>query len=342
MPSTIQWNRLLTIFMAIALVSCASQEQKKEGIQAYHLPIPVGFPEMDIPDDNPMTVEAVALGKRMFFDPIMSNDYTVSCASCHLPELAYADTVAVSNGVHDDRLGRRNSPSLANVGYLKALFSEGGVPSLELQVLAPLGEQSEMDLQIRDAVSRMKEDSGYVQLSRKAYGREVDPWVITHALAAFERTLISGDSPFDRYFYQGIEGAISKQAKNGWEHFQELNCTSCHTAPLFTDQGFYNIGLYEHYEDSGRGRLHDDPRDRGKFKVPSLRNVALTAPYMHDGSMETLMNVLEHFASGGAEHPNKSPLIAKFELDEETRNELIAFLESLTDETFVSNEEYRP
>lgn len=342
MPLTTRWNRVLVIFLAVVIVSCGIREQKDIGPTAYHLSIPEGFPEMDIPEDNPMTIEAVALGKRMFFDPIMSHDYTVSCASCHLPEYAFADTVAVSDGVHEDRPGRRNSPSLANAGYLKALFSEGGVPSLELQVLAPLGERSEMDLQIRDAVARMKQDSGYVQLARKAYGREVDPWVITHALAAFQRTLISGDSPFDRFHYQGEADAISEEAKNGWKRFQAWNCIACHTAPLFTNQGFYNIGLYEEYEDSGRGRLHDDPKDHGKFKVPSLRNVALTAPYMHNGSLKSLDEVIEHFASGGKNHPNKSALITGFELDEQAKNELIAFLESLTDETFVSNTEYRP
>ena len=289
-----------------------------------------------------MTVEAVELGKRLFFDPLLSDDYSVSCASCHLPEYAFADTVPVSAGVHEDRPGKRNSPSLANVGYLKALFSEGGVPSLELQVLAPLGERSEMDLQIRDAVARMKEDSGYVQLSRIAYEREPDPWVITHALAAFERTLISGNSPFDQYFYQGQEEAISQAAKNGWKRFQALNCNACHTPPLFTNQGFFNIGLYEEYADTGRGRLHDDPKDVGKFKVPSLRNVALTAPYMHDGSLKNLDEVLAHFASGGKDHPNKSALIRGFELEEQAKDELIAFLESLTDESFVNNREYRP
>ncbi|NNK80742.1 MAG: cytochrome-c peroxidase, partial [Flavobacteriales bacterium] len=199
----IQWNRIAIILVAGFLSACDSPSSDREAPQVYHLRVPAGFPEMVIPEDNPMTVEAVELGKLLFYDPILSEDYTVSCASCHIQEYAFADTVAVSAGVHDDRPGRRNSPSLANVGYQKALFMEGGVPNLELQVLAPLGEKSEMDLQIRDAVKRMKENRAYVDLARKAYQREIDPWVITNALAAFERTLISADSPFDRYYYQG-------------------------------------------------------------------------------------------------------------------------------------------
>jgi cytochrome c peroxidase len=318
------------------------QEEKERGTTPYHLDIPMGFDPMPIPDDNPLTVEGVELGKKLFYDPILSSDYNMSCAGCHLQEYAFADTVPISRGAHHEHIGTRNSPSLANVGYLKALFSEGGVPSLELQVLAPMGEKSEMDLQIRDAVSRMKEIPEYVDLAKRAYDREIDPWVITHALASFQRTLISGDSPFDRYYYQGKEEAISQAAKNGWKRFQALNCNACHSGFLFTGQGFFNIGLYEEYEDTGRGRLHDDPKDIGKFKVPSLRNVALTAPYMHDGSLETLDEVLDHFASGGKDHPNKSSLVRGFELDSVARGELLAFLESLTDKNFIQNKEYRP
>ena len=324
------------------LFSCDISEPENTGPVPYHLHTPEGFPDMEIPSDNPMTVEAVELGRELFFDPMLSMDYSVSCASCHFPAYAFSDTVAVSPGVHKDRVGKRNAYSLANVGYLKALFMEGGVPSLELQVLAPMGERSEMDLQISEAVERMKKNELYVSLTEQAYGREVDPWVITRALAAYQRTLVSGDSPFDHFLYKNDQDAITAEAKAGWELFQSYKCASCHKGHLLTDQGFYNIGLYQEYNDPGRGRLTDDPKDHGKFRVPSLRNVALTAPYMHDGSLETLDAVIDHFASGGENHPNKSDSIGSFELEEKEKEAMIAFLNSLTDSTFLYNKEHLP
>lgn len=343
MPYHTVFNKLTAYLLFLATVtSCTTAEIKDIGPTPLVLAIPAGFPDMKIPADNPMTVEAVALGRELFFDPILSKDYSISCASCHFPDHAFSDTVAVSAGVHQDRLGNRNAYGLGNVGFLEALFMEGGVPSLELQVLAPMGERSEMDLQIRDAVSRMNEIPEYVDLAKKAYDREIDPWVITSALAAYQRTLISGDSPFDRYYYEGQENAIDAEAKAGWEHFQALNCTACHSAPLFTNQGYFNIGLYEAYDDPGRGRLTDKPEDHGKFRVPSLRNVSLTAPYMHDGSLKDLSSVIDHFASGGFAHLNKSSLIHGFAISEEEKGELIAFLESLTDSSFVHNSDHLP
>jgi cytochrome c peroxidase len=339
MHSAIVWNNILLFSGFVLLISCAPKEEQDHTPTPYHLDIPAGFSEMKIPADNPMTVEAVELGHRLFFDPILSKDYSISCASCHLPSHAFADTTAVSRGVHQERIGNRNSPSLANVGYLNALFMEGGVPSLELQVLAPLGERNEMDLQLTEAVARLNQDSSYVQLAKKAYNREIDPWLITRALAAYQRSLISGNSPFDQYAYQGKEDAISQEAKNGWLRFQAFNCNACHTGFMFTNQGYFNIGLEEEYSDPGRGRLTDKPEDHGKFRVPSLRNVAVTAPYMHDGSLKSLSEVIDHFASGGKSHENKSPLISGFKIDEQGKKELIAFLESLTDQNFIQKHE---
>lgn len=341
MRSHILWIELLVILMA-GLVSCDNGKVEPYIPEPYHLDIPKGFDEMPIPEDNPMTYEAVELGQALFFDPILSNNQSLSCASCHLLGNAFADTLPVSPGVHEDRIGNRNSPSLANVGYLEKLFMEGGVPSLEMQVLAPLGERSEMDLNLPDAVERISKIPRYVDLAKKAYDREVDPWVLTRAIAAYQRTLISGDSKFDQYRYHGKKDAISAEAIKGWDLFQDLECTGCHSGFLLTDQSYANIGLYEDDLDPGRGRLTDDPADHGKFRVPSLRNVAVTAPYMHDGSMETLEEVLDHFASGGLEHPNKSEMIRGFEMSIEQRSQLIAFLESLTDSTFITNRAHLP
>jgi cytochrome c peroxidase len=336
------WTKSLILCLCaagVALVACTSsqtEEAAEHTKQAYDLSAPEWFPEMQIPDDNPMTLEAVALGHRLFFDPLLSKDYSVSCASCHHPELAFADNSPLSAGVHKQNVGRRNSYSLANVGYLEALFMEGGVPSLELQVLAPLGERSEMDLQIRDAVLRMQADSIYVQMSVDAYDREIDPWVVTRALAAYQRTLVSGNSSFDLYYYEKVDDAISIDAKKGWKHFQSLGCVSCHQLPLFTDQGYHNIGLYSKYADSGRARLTDRPEDHGKFRTPSLRNVAVTGPYMHDGSLGTLQEVIAHFERGGLKHQNRSPLIRPLQVDSTQKSQLIAFLTCLTDSSFIT------
>ncbi len=326
----------------IVLLLVACEAPKADGPTPLTLDIPKGFPPMNIPSDNPMTVEAVDLGRQLFFDPLLSKDYSISCASCHFPAYAFSDTVAVSPGVHEDRLGNRNAYPLANVGYLQALFMEGGVPSLELQVMAPMGETSEMDMPLHEAVERMRGNKTYVELSQKAYDREIDPWVVTRALAAYQRTLISGDSSFDHFLYHGEKDALSDDAKAGWKRFKAFGCYSCHSGPLLTDQRYYNIGLYSEYDDPGRGRLTDDPDDRGKFRVPSLRNVALTAPYMHDGSIKSLDEVIDHFALGGKVHINKSSLIKEFEIDEQGKRELIAFLESLTDSTFISNTDHLP
>lgn len=329
----------LSVFV---LLLAACEAPVADGPTPLALDIPKGFPPMNIPSDNPMTVEAVELGRQLFFDPLLSKDYSVSCASCHFPAYAFSDTVAISPGVHKDRLGNRNAYPLANVGYLKALFMEGGVPSLELQAMAPMGERSEMDMPLHEAVDRMKGDKNYVELSETAYSRDIDPWVVTHALAAYQRTLISGNSPFDHFLYHGEKDALTDDAKAGWKRFKALGCTSCHKGHLLTDQGFYNIGLYEEYDDPGRGRLTDEPTDNGKFRVPSLRNIALTAPFMHDGSLKTLDQVIDHFASGGKAHVNKSSLIQGFEIDEQGKLELIAFLQSLTDSTFISNTDHLP
>jgi len=172
----------LAIFLILSLASCTSDEY----IQDY----PHSFPELEYPEDNKPKASRVELGRRLFFDPILSKDSTISCSSCHLPEFAFADTVAISSGVNGPS-GNRNSYSLLNVGYQKALFMEGGVPTLELQALAPLGESSEQQILISDAAKRFKKIKAYQDLAKKAYNREVDPYVITRALAAYERTLVS-------------------------------------------------------------------------------------------------------------------------------------------------------
>jgi len=307
------------------------------------LSVPEGFPEIPFPEDNELTAERWRLGKKLFFDPIMSIDSSISCGSCHKQELAFADNVFVSPGV-ENRLGNRNAPSLANVAFLPHLLREGGVPTLEQQVFVPIQEHAEFDNNILVIAERMNKIESYVNVSQKAYGRIPDPFVITRALSAFQRTIISGESDYDDYTHRSNSSALNTQEIRGMELFfsEELACTSCHGGILFSDHSFQNNGLFENYEDDGRYLLTLEETDRALFKVPSLRNVALTAPYMHNGSFETLEEVIEHYNSGGENHPNKSILIKPLGLNNTEKEDLIAFLTSLNDYNFINNPLYMP
>lgn len=308
----------------------------------YAVELPQGFPPLPVPEDNALTQSRVELGKRLFFDSRLSSDGMISCASCHLPENAFSDPRQVSLGVHE-RPGFRNSPTLANVAYQPRLFMDGGVPNLEMQILAPFDEHSEFDLPIDEAAERLLEDFELIQLSQMAYNRDPDPFVITRALSAYQRTLISGQSAYDRYI-NGDAFAMSPDAIAGMELFfsSKTDCSACHSGVFLTDFSYQNIGLYEAYSDYGRERVTADPNDRGKFKVPTLRNVAVTAPYMHDGSLSTLQEVVAHFNAGGGQNELQHPAVRPLHLTENEQAQLVAFLEALTDETFINNSEHRP
>jgi len=304
--------------------------------------VPAGFPEIEFLDSNTYSYERWELGKRLFFDPIMSEDFSISCASCHAPELAFSDDVALSDGVHG-RAGTRNAPGLANVAYHPYFTREGGVPTLEMQVLVPIQEHNEFDMNILEIAERLMQDTSYVGMSQRAYGRDPDAYVITRSIAVFERTLISGNSDYDKAQNQGIEGAMTAEAKRGLELFQSerTNCSSCHGGFNFTDYSFQNNGLYDLYEDPGRYRLTLDSSDYALFKTPSLRNIELTKPYMHDGSMGSLEEVIEHYDSGGKNAPQKSRLIKPLGLSEQEKSDLLAFLKSLTDHEFAGNPKFK-
>lgn len=322
-------NKWLLIFFTLLFISCGKERANQNEI--YQLDIPQGFPDPIIPEDNQLTYERIELGKRLFYDPILSKDGTISCESCHKQEFAFADNIAISAGV-EGRLGFRNSMSLANMAYQDALMREGGVPTLEMQVLVPIQDHNEMDFNILSVAERLNLDSTYVNASIRAYNRIPDAFVITRALASFQRTMLSGDSDYDR-------NLLDEKEENGKELFfsDELACSSCHGTFLFTNQTIENNGLYEVYEDSGKYRLTNLQEDIGRFKVPSLRNIEITAPYMHNGSISSLEEVIEHYASGGKNHFNKSELIIGFSITDDEKDNLISFLKSLTDNNFTNN-----
>lgn len=305
------------------------------------LAVPEGFPVPEFPAGNELTMERWELGKRLFFDPVMSSDSTVSCASCHLPNQAFSDVRAFSPGVAN-RPGTRNSPSLANIAYHPYFTREGGVPTLEMQILVPIQEHNEFDMNILDIAERLNSDSSYVQASRQAYGREPDAFVITRSIACFERTILSGDSDYDQ-FMNGRKSALTNAEVRGMDLFfsERLACSQCHGGFNFTNYAFENNGLYENYADLGRFRLTGNEADRALFKVPTLRNVGVTAPYMHDGSLSTLEAVVEHYNSGGKNHPHQSSLIRPLNMTDGEKNDLVRFLKALTDEAFINNPKFR-
>lgn len=308
----------------------------------YQWNLPPGFPPVPVPNDNTMTYERVELGKRLFFDKQLSQDFSISCATCHEPSRSFTEDRPISAGVNG-ALGLRNATSLANVGYQQALFAEGGVPSLELQAIAPIIEEHEMNLSFAELVERLSEDESYVEQFQRAYGTTPQIEPIVKALSAFQRTLISGQSRYDQYQYQGISTALNASEIRGMDLFfsEEVGCGHCHSGFLLTNQGFENIGLYADYDDEGVARLTDNPADIGRFKVPSLRNIEVTSPYMHDGSIQTLEEVVAHFASGGAGHMNQSEWVKPLELSEQDRADLVNFLKSLTDHNFLSNPNFQ-
>ena len=318
---------LIGVVAVLFLYSCEVEPINN----SFKLTVPKGFPEISVPNDNALSLERIALGKRLFYDPILSKDSTISCNSCHFQEYAFADNRSISPGV-EERLGKRNSMSLANVAYADVLLREGGVPNLEMQVLVPIQEHNEMDFNIVAVAERMQSDSSYVKQSLEAYNRMPDAFVITRAIASFERTLLSGNSRYD-------SNILSASERNGRDLFfsDSLACSSCHGTFLFTNQEMENNGLYEQYPDSGRYILTRLQEDIGRFKVPSLRNVELTSPYMHDGSLSTLEHVVDHYESGGSNHFNQSNLVKGFNLTAEERANLIVFLQSLTDYEFTQN-----
>ena len=323
-------------------ISCAKDSPQPVSKSGQLTDIPEGFDEINYPSGNEFSKARWELGKRLFFDPILSADGNVSCASCHKPHIAFSDDVAFSPGANDAP-GTRNAPSLANVAYHPYFTREGGVPTLEMQILVPIQEHNEFNTNIVELAEILSKDQSYVEMSQEAYERDPDPYVITRAIANFERTLISGNSAFDEYYYQGNKMALTPVQKIGMDLFFGIaNCSSCHGGFNFTQYAFENNGLYESFDDPGRFRLNRDSADLSRFKVPSLRNVALTAPYMHDGSLFSLTDVVEHYNEGGKNHPNKSSQIKPLHLSEGEVIALVSFLEGLTDYSFITNKLLQP
>lgn len=337
-------TRLAACFTAVAcsavLAGCsdgASTEREAEGPA---IVIPQGFPSFEAPADNEPTRARIELGRRLFYDERLSRTEEVACASCHLQEHAFADPNRVSIGV-EGRTGTRNAPALVNLAWGKSFFWHGGVPSLEVQAIAPIRNPLEMDMTLEEVAGRLMLDEQLVDEFEQAYEQGPSESTITRALASFGRSLVSGNSPYDRYLAGGKD-ALSEAAVRGEALFngERGECFHCHVGYNFTNNAFRNNGSEPDDPDEGRREVTLKDSDLGKFKVPTLRNIAVTAPYMHDGSLETLDDVIAVYVQGGRGHPNTDPTIEPLELTAEDQLDLRAFLEALTDEDFLTNQAF--
>ncbi|MEM1115399.1 MAG: cytochrome c peroxidase [Bacteroidota bacterium] len=321
-----------TLCLAAALVAVASgcDGSGPEAPATVEVRVPEGFAPLPVPPQNPLRADRAALGERLFFDPILSRDRTISCGSCHLPEAAFTDGLAKSVGI-DGRVGLRNAPTLLNVAYRKSLFWDGGALFLESQALVPLEDPNEMDLAPEAALERLRAHPEYPALFAEAFdGEGPSVQTLAYALAAFQRTLVSAPTAFDRH-RAGDATALGAEARAGLALF-ETHCQACHAGPQLTTDGFENNGAAVTDDDPGRERITFSGADRGTFRVPSLRALARTAPYFHDGRFATLEAVVDHYDRGGDGTPGQSPRVRPLRLTDAERDALVAFLATLDDE----------
>ena len=323
---------IFSVALILTFLAACKKQDVNDGNTVIKITVPKGFPYPDIPSDNQPTANKIALGKMLFLDPILSRDSSISCSSCHHKDLFFTDQLQVSKGIAG-RTGIRNAPSLINVAWQKSMFWDGGVPTLEQQVLAPIAAHSEMDYDVNAVVARLAAHPIYARLTKQAFGEAPSVFTLTRAIACYERTLISTRSKFDDYRYYNSTTALSESESRGMDIFfgEKGECFHCHNEYNFTSNDFRNNGLYAYYADSGRARITLLGTDVGLFKVPSLRNVSMTAPYMHDGSLSTLEQVVLHYNSGGQNHPNKSPFVKPLHLSVQDQQDLVNFLKALTD-----------
>ncbi|MEM6319033.1 MAG: cytochrome c peroxidase [Bacteroidota bacterium] len=311
------------------------------------------LPKMDIPADNPLTEAGIELGRFLFYDPILSKDEKMACANCHFQQHGFADPTAVSVGV-DGIPGTRSSMALINAGYYtKGLFWDGQVQTLEEQALLPVEDVLELHTEWESVITKLQNHPDYPKRFREAFGidnsGEITKELAAKAIAQFERSLVSANSKYDQVV-RG-EAFFTDEELNGFELFFDVpndlpdaECGHCHNAPLFTVNQYFNNGLdsvgsLNDFKDKGLGAVTNNPFDNGKFRAPTLRNIALTAPYMHDGRFQTLEEVVDHYNEGAHFADNLDPLIASkgLGLTEQQKKDLISFMHALTDTSFTNN-----
>ncbi|HET9645410.1 MAG TPA: cytochrome c peroxidase [Burkholderiaceae bacterium] len=291
------------------------------------------LPGVPIPEQNANTPARVELGRSLFFDPRISGNGAISCATCHNPTLGWSDGLKTAVGMNGKVLPRA-TPTVVNTAYNTQFMWDGRKKSLEDQALGPMKTPEEMNTNFPATISRLKASSGYVSMFEKAYpGEGITEETMAKAIAAFERTVVSNDSPFDRWL-AGDRTAITESQWRGFKVFTDPNkgnCAACHTGPNFTDNGYHNIGIKASGQpDLGRFNIKSLASMKGAFKTPTLRDIELTAPYFHDGSAATLRDVVEHYTRGGDDRSNLSPNMKPLALTEQDKDDLVQFMKALS------------
>lgn len=343
--------RFSTLLSLMAAAACGAPDTATPSPERPSAPLvdsksPAGFPLGSVversPSENQLTEPRARLGKRLFFDSRLSRTGEVSCGTCHQQPSAFAQPDRVSAGV-DSLLGTRNAPALLNLAWGESFFWDGRARSLEEQAGKPIENPVEMDLPLSDAVARIAAEPSYVRDFAEAYATSPNEEALRRALASFVRTLVSSESPYDRHL-RGDDGAFGEAEQRGEELFlsEKGGCFHCHPAGMLTNEGFFHNGSYDGGEDTGRALLTGRSGDIGKFKVPGLRNVENTAPYMHDGSLPTLESVIDQYDQGGRGDPNTDPQIVPLSLSDDEKADLLAFLRSLTDAAVLVDPRYQP
>lgn len=348
----LNWSKIVLLLCCFGLLSCERDIPIVEAIDynPTFIPfeVPRRFPSPNLPSDNPLSEEGIALGKKLFYDPILSGNNTLSCADCHFQSKGFSDPATFSVGI-EGVLGTKNASAIINAAWNTSNFWDGRTISLEEQALGPVTSFIELHSPSWEQVAQeLMDNSEYKALFKQAFNADIiDSSHIVKAIAQFERIIISSDSKFDKFL--DYRASLTPSELRGKEIFntEKGDCFHCHSYPLFTSNLFHNNGLDpEGIMDNGRFNVTNDPNDKGKFKSPTLRNVELTAPYMHDGRFATLEDVIDHYNFGGHNSSTIDPLMKKVDiglgLTQQDKTDLVNFLKTLTDSTFINNPEFRP
>ena len=348
MLHSLRW--VIPFLLAVFAIGCGTEPVDEGPVlpvgDPVEIAVPLGLPPLEIPADNPPTAETIALGRRLYYDKGLSVDSTVSCASCHRPDAGFADPDQFSEGVNGQK-GGRQAPPVMNAAYFTTQFWDGRAASLEDQAGGPVENPIEMAFTHEGVVDRLSGDPSYVAQFKEAWGDGPIVFeMVSKSIASFERTVLVGNSPFDRYLFGGEKDAMSEEAIRGLELFRDPkkgNCEVCHTIneeeeyALFTDNKFHNLGVGAEIDgslsDPGRVEISEDEKDTGAFKTPHLRNIADSGPYMHDGHLKTLKEVLDFYIGAGNSNDFRDEEIHELDfLTAQERTDLIAFMEALTGE----------
>ena len=333
-------NRLIYFFpIFLLIVSCEDYQLKRDAMPLGYNPPEYGEPLYDY-DNNELTKQGFELGRALFYDPILSLDTTISCADCHQQAVAFAHAGHDISHGFESRLGTRNSPAIFNNRWYPAFFWDGGSNHIEITPLNAITNPVEMNHDLADAVARLNDNEHYLKLFKKAFDiEEISSKYLFYALAQFTGSITSNDSKYDKVLRN--ESTFSESEEKGYGIFL-TKCSTCHTEPLFTNHEYINNGLpINRFNDEGRMNITTDTSDLGKFRVPTLRNIMITAPYMHDGRFWTIDAVLAHYENGIEPSSTLSPILNNpIILTATEKIDLINFLHTLTDETMINDERF--